>query len=247
MRPGGGRRAPLALGALLATALLGAAPGSRAGVVVELPSPDPDSAPAVRYARLERTACEAELARRGVPFVTVGEARGVLAPIRLTGPLHGVTFRTGLPSAQRATTPWEIVDCRLALALDDFAIQLAAHDVVEVIHYSVYRPPSAKWPDDKLASRHPGGLAIDAASFVKKDGTTLQVERDFHGHIGALTCGRGAGPIPKSPESSELRTILCDAADARLFNVMLTPDYNWPHRNHFHLEVTAGAKWFVVR
>jgi hypothetical protein len=39
---------------------------------------------------------------------------------------------------------------------------------------------------------------------------------------------------------------LCDAADARLFNVMLSPDYNWRHRNHFHLEVATGAKWFVV-
>ncbi len=28
--------------------------------------------------------------------------------------------------------------------------------------------------------------------------------------------------------------------------MMLTPDYNYPHRNHFHLEVTAGVKWFVV-
>jgi hypothetical protein len=32
-----------------------------------------------------------------------------------------------------------------------------------------------------------------------------------------------------------------------MFNVMLTPDYNWPHRNHFHLEVTAGARWVLVR
>ena len=242
----GGNRAPLALGGLLATALLCAAPASRAGFVGDLTPPDPEASPAVRYGRLDRATCEAELGRRGIPFTRVGEARGVLAPVRLAGPLHGVTFHTGLPAAQRASTPWEIIDCRLALSLDDFALQLAGHDVVEVVHYSMYRPPAAKWPEQKLASRHPGGLAIDAASFVKKDGTTLQVERDFHGHIGALTCGRGAGPLPATPQSTELRAILCDAADARLFNVMLTPDYNYPHRNHFHLEVTAGVKWFVV-
>ncbi len=199
MRASGGNRAPLAFGGLLATALLCAAPASRAGFVGVPREPDPDASPAVRYARLDRTGCETELGRRGVPFTRVDEARGVLAPIRLAGPLHGVTFRTGLPAAQRATTPWEIIDCRLALALDDFAAQLVGHDVVEVVHYSMYRPPSAKWPEQKLASRHPGGLAIDAASFVKKDGTTLQVERDFHGHIGALTCGRGAGPLPATP------------------------------------------------
>ena len=164
----------------------------------------------------------------------------------LTGPLHGVTFRTGLPASQRASSPWEIVDCRLALALDDFAEQLEAHDIVTVVHLSMYRPPSSRWPDGKLASRHPGGLAIDAATFVKKDGTTLEVQRDFHGRIGAKTCGPGTGPHPATPEANELRRILCDAADAHLFNVMLSPDYNWPHRNHFHLEVTPGVKWFLV-
>jgi len=219
------------------------------GAPVSLPDPPPEGfgdAPALRYAKLDRTACEAELTRRSVPFVAVDTARGVLAPVRLTGPLHGVTFRTGLPKSQRATSPWEIVDCRLALALDDFAVQLAAHDVQQVIHFSVYRPPVESWPAGKLASRHPGALAIDAGSFVKKDGTTLEVERDFHGHIGALTCGPGAGPDRTTPQAVELRRILCDAAAARLFNVVLTPDYNRPHHNHFHLEVTAGARWFVV-
>jgi hypothetical protein len=205
-----------------------------------------EETPASRYARLDRAACETELERRGVPFARVAQARGVLAPVRLAGPLHGVTFRTALPAAQRAETPWEIVDCRLALALDDFAAQLAAHDVVEVVHYSIYRPPPARWPAEKVASRHPGALAIDAASFVKSDGHSLVVERDFHGRIGARTCGPGATPTRASPEASELRQIVCDAADAKLFNVELTPDYNWAHRNHFHLEVTAGVRWFMV-
>ena len=67
------------------------------------------------------------------------------------------------------------------------------------------------------------------------------VERDFHGRIGAPTCGAGTGPNPATPEALELRRIVCDAADAKLFNVELTPDFNWAHRNHFHLEVTAGC------
>jgi hypothetical protein len=206
----------------------------------------PDGTPALRYGRMDRTLCESELQRRAIPFTAVDEARGVLAPVRLAGPLHGVTFRTGLPADERASSPWEIVDCRLALALDDFSAQLAAHDITQVIHFSMYRPPIASWPDGRLASRHPGALAIDAATFVKKDGTKLEVERDFHGHIGAVTCGPSAGPHPATPAAVELRRIVCDAADAHLFNVMLTPDYNRPHRNHFHLEVTAGARWFVV-
>jgi hypothetical protein len=237
------------VGALAAAGIATAATPADAGFGAPGAIPDSfplQSEPALRYGRMDRATCEAELERRAIPFTPVDEARGVLAPVRLAGPLHGVTFRTGLPAAERASSPWEIVDCRLALALDDFAAQLAAHDVVEVIHYSVYRPPVRTWPEGKLASRHPGALAIDAGTFVKKDGTRLEVERDFHGRIGTATCGGHAGPHPATPAALELRQIVCDAADAHLFNVVLTPDYNWPHRNHFHLEVTAGVGWFVV-
>jgi hypothetical protein len=242
----------LTLAVLVALAIACAAPASRAGFGVPppfTPSAPPDSTtdpPATHYSRLDRSGCEAELARRAVPFERVEEARGVLAPVRLLGPLHGVTYRTALPATQRASSPLEIMDCRLGLALDDFAAQLATHDVVEVVHYSMYRPPRTTWPPARVASRHPGGLAIDVASFVKKGGQILQVERDFHGRIGAPTCGPHAAPYPATPEATELRGILCDAASAKIFNIALSPDFNWAHRNHFHLEVATGGKFFLV-
>ena len=246
------RFARMAASLSIALAIACAAPASNAGFGV--PRFDPPEgpyrpaalSPAERYARLDRDSCEAELAHRGIPFVRVGSARGVLEPVRLDGALHGVTYHSELPVSQRGTSAIEIVDCRLVLALDDFAVQLASHDVVEVVHYSMYRPPSIHWPTEKTASRHPGGLAIDAAKFVKRDGTKLVVERDFHGRIGAKTCGPGTGPQPATPDAIELRKIVCDAAGAKLFNVALTPDFNWPHRNHFHLEVTANTKWFYL-
>ncbi len=251
-----GRFGPIALGrvrngrvarvvAVAVAAIASGAGDARAGFGAPPPA-EHDEGPAQRYGRLDREACEEELTARGVPFAPVEEARGVLAPVRLTGPLRGVSFHTGAPAAVRASSPWEIVDCRLALALDDFALLLSAHDVVDVLHYSIYRPPPAKWPADKIASRHLGALAIDAASFTKKDGSRLDVEHDFHGRVGADTCGAGATPIPATAEAIELRQIVCDAAQAKLFNVALTPDYNWAHRNHFHLEVTAGVKWSMV-
>lgn len=195
---------------------------------------------ASRYASLDRETCEAELARRRIPYERVGEARGVIAPLRLTGPLSGVTFRSSLPAAQRSKAVIEIYDCRLVLALDDFARLLARHDIVEVVHMSVYRPVSSKVPLKGPGRRHGGALAIDAGFFKTKDGRTLSVEKDFHGRIGAKPC-------PAPANASELRKIACEANDARLFNVLLTPDYNWAHRNHFHLEVTAGVRWTLVR
>jgi hypothetical protein len=251
-QPGLARVARVFAASSVALAIACAAPASNAGFGTPRFDPPtgpyraPALSPAERYARLDRESCEGELAHRTIAFTRVDSARGVLEPVRLDGPLHGVTYRSELPASQRATSVIEIVDCRLVLALDDFAAQLAAHDVVEVIHYSMYRPPSSRWPGGKTATRHPGGLAIDAAKFVKRDGTKLVVERDFHGHIGAKTCGPGTGPNPATPAALELRKIVCDAAGAKLFNVALTPDFNWPHRNHFHLEVTANTKWFYL-
>jgi len=200
--------------------------------------------PAVRYGQLSQDECEAELTRRSIEFVReTGD--GILAPVRLTGPLHGVMFRTDQSAEARETSRWEIADCRLVLALDDFTEVLRNHDIVEVRHYSMYRPPR-KWPEGKIGKQHEGALALDAGRFINSAGAVLDVDKDFHGAIDAKTCGEGAIPKPLTPSALELRAILCEAVDRRLFNVVLTPNYNRPHHNHFHLEVTAGVSWFLV-
>jgi len=204
-----------------------------------------DDPPAIRYAALTQEACEAELATRKIDFARE-TAKGVLAPVRLKSALHGVEFRTNLKDEQRATTPWEIADCRLVLAMDDFAQILAQHNIVEVRHYSMHRSAPKRWPDDRIGKQHIGGLALDAARFIRKDGSKLDVLDDFKGRVGAKTCGPKARKA-KTAEAIELREIVCSAVDQQLFNVVLTPDFNRRHRNHFHLEVTAGVKWFMVR
>ena len=206
---------------------------------------DAKATPAVRYGAMTQDACEAELTARKIAF-TRETARGVLAPVRLGGPLHGVEFRTDEKATARATSPYGIADCRLVLALDDFAQILAAHDIVEVRHYSMWRPPGTSWPEGKIATQHMGAVALDAGRFIAKDGSVLDVDKHFHGRIGAKTCGEGARPRPVTPEATKLRQLLCEAVDQHLFNVVLTPNFNRPHHNHFHLEVTAGVSWFLV-
>lgn len=228
--------------------LLQAAPAADDEPSDETPGEGPHQHPAFdktatasRYAGLDRQSCEAELTKRHIAFDRVGEARGVVAPLRLKSPLSGVTFRSNLSAKMRETAVIEIYDCRLVLALDDFARILAKHDIVEVIHLSVYRPVSPKVDlKGNPGRRHSGALAIDAAIFKTKDGKSFDVQKDFKGRIGAKPC-----PAPN--DATELRKIACEANDARLFNVLLTPDYNWAHRNHFHMEVTAGVRWTLVR
>jgi hypothetical protein len=110
----------------------------------------------------------------------------------------------------------------------------------------MYRLPEGSGSRNKPARHHMAGVAIDAGLFIKRDGSVLNVDRDFHGAIGAKTCGPGAGPRRATAEAKELRELLCTLVSRRLFNLVLTPNYDPPHKNHFHLEVSAGKKWFLI-
>ncbi|HEX4473547.1 MAG TPA: hypothetical protein VH142_00645 [Polyangiaceae bacterium] len=195
--------------------------------------------------------CRAELARRDIRFHNAEASLGVLVPIRLDGPVSGVTYRTDYSDRERAKLPYDVFDCRLVVALSDLSAILRTHDIDEVRLFSAWRPPSRSSagaaPDEKETG-HPGGLAADLRLFKKSSGEALEVEKDFHGQIGATPCGPGAAPpSPSTPASVELRAILCAVADARIFHVLLSPDFNAPHRNHFHVEVRPGVRWLIVR
>jgi hypothetical protein len=204
-------------------------------------------APATRYAALSADACVAELVARGIPHERLGPTRGVAAPVRLTGQLSGVTFQTLLPEKLRVRSPYEIFDCRLLLALDDFAKLLAAQRIIEVMHYSAYRPPPAGWAEGPFGLRHDGGLAIDVGYFRSADGTALNVERDFAARPAERPCAPGPPSRRATAESIALRRIVCDGFEAKLFHLTLTPAYDRTHRDHFHFEVTPGATAFVAR
>lgn len=204
-------------------------------------------APATRYGKMSARSCLAEVRKRKLPITSLGEVRGVPIPVRITGELHGVRVHSGLPSSQWASSPYEIVDCRLALAIDDFTELLAKHDVVEVVHMSAYRPPSKKWPAGTPGKRHGAAMALDAAVFVKKDGAKLVVEKHFKGHRHSAPCPTHAKVSHQSTETRELRSIFCEARETGIFHVMLGPNFNGAHRNHFHLEVAAHPRWFYVR
>lgn len=112
--------------------------------------PDPatvETTAAYRYANMTNDEAIAELNRRSLPYVIVADpVPGVRAPIRLTGRLHGVLVHSGMPANQRTTSPFEILDARLALALDDFTAILEKHDIDEIEHFSMYRPNVAHKP-----------------------------------------------------------------------------------------------------
>lgn len=100
-------------------------------------------------------------------------------------------------------------------------------------------------PGAAQASRHPAGLAIDVAKLHKRGGEWLDVKAHFGGQIGARTCGPGT-VAPADAKARELWAIICEASAARVFTYVLTPNYNLAHRDHFHMEIKPGARWFLV-
>lgn len=207
-------------------------------------------APSAGYAALTKDACLRELKTRQVSFREVDDARGVLAPVRLAGPLGGVDYHTEAPRAERSKTPFEVFDCRLVLALHDFSAILVAHDIDEAIIFSAWRPPEKGWPAGKLATRHPGALAVDIRKMMKKAGEagtergSLEVERDWAPAIDQPSCGEKASPVsPDNAQGQEIRRIFCEADAKKIFSSQLGPNFNPAHHNHFHLEITPGVKW----
>lgn len=182
-------------------------------------------------------ACEAELKRRGVPYESAAPAHGVDTPIRIKGPLRGVEIHEPGPQASWHQSVHEILDCRLALALDDFAEVLAAHDFVELIHVSFYRK-NARIAGRGTPSQHSFGRAIDLSILVKRDGTRYDILKDWHGAIGDKACGPEASPPRQdTPGARELRTVACEAASRGIFHLILTPNFNHDHQNHLHIDI----------
>lgn len=193
-------------------------------------------------AALSDRACLRALLRAQVPFERVHHTVvGIALPIRVNGPIAGVRYR-----ASDRTEVHELMDCRLGVALVRFSRMLRHLGIHEVTHYSTYRPAgSSALSHNPIQARHAGGMAIDAAWFMRDDGARFNVERDFHGHLGRIVCGPEAR-VPHHDAARLLRTIACDSARRGLFTVILTPNFNYQHRNHFHLEVTRNANWRFV-
>ncbi len=67
-----------------------------------------DHRPSSAYAAMGKAACMKELAARKIPFSKVEKAPGVTSPVRLTGPVAGVTYRSEAPDLERAQSPAEV-------------------------------------------------------------------------------------------------------------------------------------------
>jgi len=218
-------------------------PQERAPYQGMMPSVDRRDAPAREIANLSPRACRDRVRAAKLPVKSAGGAPGVATPMRVDGPLHGVTFRGPGPKSKHS-----VMDCRLVLALDAFAKVLASHGVTDVYYGNTYRPKARfRGQRGRTPSQHAYALAIDIVRFDLRDGTVLRVEADYHGKLGTPSCGPDAVMTERSPASVLFRNIVCDVARAGVFHHMLTPGYDAAHRTHFHFDIQRDGVWVTVR
>ncbi|SFL77727.1 extensin family protein [Pseudomonas sp. NFACC46-3] len=128
-----------------------------------------------------------------------------------------------------------LASCPLAVAFALFerhALQPAAvatygQRVARVDHLGSFACRNMYGRESGARSQHATASALDIAGFRLADGRTISVLRDW----------------PKdNADARFLRQVREGACD--MFSVVLSPDYNAAHRNHFHLDV---GPWWICR
>jgi hypothetical protein len=145
-------------------------------------------------------------------------------PVYLYGPIHGVSFRYS--GAEEGPV---LVACDLALAIERMAALLAERGAVQFQHFGTYNCRLIAGSDS--ISMHGYALAIDVSGFTLDDGTTLTVYDDWED--GALD--------PVTTGGQWLKDLVTSMFDEGIYNIILTPEYNAAHDDHFHCDLTPDA------
>jgi hypothetical protein len=166
-----------------------------------------------------RVGCLIQLANLGVPHRHLRALRGVDTPVAITGPIGGIHYR---PMGRHRL----VGDCRLALALHRAAPYLRNIGVTDVYFSSAY---SYRLAPSGALSRHARGLAIDVHRVRTTDDGLLEISEDFE-----LGLEVGEGCALNAPA---LNRMACLLAEWRIFDRVLTPDFDRAHYNHLHLAI----------
>lgn len=167
--------------------------------------------------------CLDELDALSVPYRPAGPISGVDDPVEVTGPLGGVTY-----VALGRTRPL-VLDCSLVYSLALAGRYLRDEGITTAVFSDAinrrFVRGTTRW------SKHSYGLALDVHRF---DGAVpLSVDDDYQTGLGR---GRDCLGKPGDDRARRLRVLWCRMARSELFRLVLDPDHDEDHRNHFHLQ-----------
>ena len=183
------------------------------------------------------TNCQQKLLDLGISFTPASNPKesppghpnlvcDIQDPIMLSGVIHGVSFRYN--KLENEAKPMYMT-CPLALAIEQTALILKENGVTDVLHLGIYNCRVISGTN-KL-SQHGLANAIDIRALVTADGEEYVVLNDWETGV----------PNPVTEAGQYLKWFTQTLYAEWIFNIILTPEYNAAHADHFHLDLTPGA------
>ncbi len=154
-------------------------------------------------------------------------------------PILGIEYRYNGSEKKRDTL---LGDCTLIHALAEATPSLLRRDITTVIDIGVYNyrcigggsPPNC--PNG--ISQHAYAKAIDIAGYQTTDGTTYIVNDDWViDPEEQKTCAADT----ENDKDRFLHEAICEQKRRGIWNIVLTPNFNSAHRNHFHVDLKEGS------
>jgi hypothetical protein len=172
--------------------------------------------------------CFAELDARHVAWKHASRP-GIALGVELLGPIGGVQ----LTSEDQPL----VIDCSLAVSLDEAGRYLRALGLDKATFSSAYSRRNVRGTN--RPSKHSYGLAIDVHTFAGGELGMLRVDRDYEQGLGDEVDCIGA---PLTQGGAVLKILQCQLVRSGLFYLVLSPDYDDAHHDHFHLEAKPWAE-----
>jgi len=166
--------------------------------------------------------CFADLDARGVSYKRA-KRPGIVLGVEVTSMPNGVQITGDEPL---------VIDCSLAVSLHEITRYMKALGIENAHFASAYSRRNVRGTNHP--SKHSYGLAIDVSSFTGPALGTVRVDRDYEQGLGdAVDC---VG-TPATQGGIVLKILQCQLVRSGLFHLVLSPDYDDAHHDHFHLEV----------
>ncbi len=162
-----------------------------------------------------------------VRFKRLRKVKGVATPVRILG---GRIGRTRYVPRYKSNAM--VMDCRMAVALARANELFKVNRIKAVVHSNFYC--WRRVDGSGRLSRHALGLAIDIHAFIDTKGRRISVKKHYEKGLGKGRTCEGRAPDYKS---RVLRDLACDLDASRLFETVLTPDYDKGHEDHYHVSV----------
>lgn len=164
-------------------------------------------------------ACFAALDRAGLAFRPVPR-RPLQNGCGLVDAVHPLQSRIPYSSGFDASCGLVAALSWYQLRLQDLARRQLGSTITRIDHLGTYACRNINGATQGRRSQHATGNAIDIAGFRLADGRTISILHDW------------------GKPTAEGRFLLAARDEAcGLFNVVLSPDYNALHANHFHLDL----------